>query len=153
MIYVLKENQNLKVGYSSNLDKRLKQYKTHNNNFSLLMITEGDRILEKEIHLKLKDYKIRTEWFNYCTETIEILRNYSFEEFIELTKLEHNLINILKPYGRLHIIKSEKQVWANKLNITLNQINNIIYTLVSKKILIKESRTIYNIHLENIYIN
>jgi len=36
MLYLIKSTEYLKIGYTDNLDSRLKQYDTHNPNYELL---------------------------------------------------------------------------------------------------------------------
>ena len=67
MIYVIKSGKNTKIGYTKNIDKRIKSFKTHNPNFQLISIYDGGRELEKDLHKGLSPFRIKgTEWFEEC---------------------------------------------------------------------------------------
>lgn len=66
----------LKVGKTTDLEKRLKHYKTHNPSFKVIYTYEAD--VEKEIHEALKSYKVRNEWFDVPEPLI-----YSTIRFLE----------------------------------------------------------------------
>ena len=80
MLYLIKQNgqnQNfLKIGYSKNIDSRLKQYNTYNPNFEILGIASGDKTQESLLHNLIKDYKYKTEWFIENEEIYNIWNNY-----------------------------------------------------------------------------
>lgn len=55
MLYLIKSNKFLKIGYTSNIDNRIKQYKTHNPDIKILSIIEGTREDEKKLHELCKE--------------------------------------------------------------------------------------------------
>ena len=63
----------LKIGYTSDLSKRMSQYKTHNPLVKLLDIRDGDEELEEELQTYFWDYLYpgQTEWFYYNDEIIQ----------------------------------------------------------------------------------
>lgn len=74
------EANEIKIGYTSDLYKRLSAYKTHAPSSSLLLgYIEGNRSLEKQIHEQVHDYKIRTELFKWNDEIQNIVSNYIFK--------------------------------------------------------------------------
>lgn len=66
MIYVIESGEFFKVGFTAkNFEKyRAKAYNTHNPNWKLTMLMEGDYNLEVCLHKRLKGYNHRGEWFN-----------------------------------------------------------------------------------------
>lgn len=67
MLYLIKEfgkeNVYLKIGYTQNLEERLKAYNTHSAEFELIDSMEGDQDLESFSHKLLISYNIKGEWF------------------------------------------------------------------------------------------
>jgi hypothetical protein len=76
MIYLIQSENYLKIGYTDNVGKRLKQYDTYNPNYKLLGIDFGNEEDEKNLHYLCKEYLYKTEWFNYNEKIIEIFANY-----------------------------------------------------------------------------
>jgi len=99
MIYLIseqvKDGYNFKIGFTSNLDKRMLAYSTHNPNAELLetVMTYGKtkNALEKAVHaeLKAKGYTFlqskitgaKTEWFFLPTAQAEIFRSEGLAQF------------------------------------------------------------------------
>ena len=97
MIYLIQsvykdDNDNyhdiLKIGYTSNLEKRLSHYTSHNFGFKLLKTREGNEEMEKLLHYYFNKYLIKEsynrEWFEYNEE---IINNFSILEKEELSYL------------------------------------------------------------------
>lgn len=67
MLYLIKQygknTTYLKIGYTQNLQERLKAYNTHNAEFELVCSMEGDQELETFAHKLLLEYNIKGEWF------------------------------------------------------------------------------------------
>ena len=55
----------LKVGYTDDLETRVKQYKLHNPGGKMIDTREGDEMLELKLHLRLTYHKedFLDEWF------------------------------------------------------------------------------------------
>ena len=64
MIYIIKSGDKIKIGKTSNMDKRLMAYKTHNPDIHLIKTYDYDDSLEQYLHNYYKDYRITGEWFN-----------------------------------------------------------------------------------------
>ena len=54
MLYLIKSRDRFKIGYTSNLKKRLNTYLTHNPDIELLAYKQGNKNDEKELHIKYK---------------------------------------------------------------------------------------------------
>lgn len=72
MIYLLKSGKFLKIGFTSNIENRIKQYKTHNPDILVLPMIEGTREDEKKLHTLCKQWKYDTEWFYYNPKIIDL---------------------------------------------------------------------------------
>lgn len=58
MLYLIKSGSNLKIGFTSDLDSRLSQYKVHNPDIRLLNYKSGTREDEKRLHTLCKNINI-----------------------------------------------------------------------------------------------
>jgi predicted GIY-YIG superfamily endonuclease len=69
-IYVLKCQDAIKVGYTTNLEQRIKSHKTSNPFAEFVCSYEAPMYVEKLIHKKLSKHlkKDCTEWFNYHSD-------------------------------------------------------------------------------------
>ena len=76
MIYLLTDGTNLKIGFTNNIAKRLKQYQTHSSTISLISHKEGNKYDEYLLHDKFKMYRIKNEWFKYSDELINYFKEY-----------------------------------------------------------------------------
>jgi hypothetical protein len=83
MLYLIKlkgeTNTLLKIGYTKNIDKRLKTYKTHNPLIELIDIKEGSIFDESCLHNQLKEYLFDNskEWFIENDEIYNIWKSYN----------------------------------------------------------------------------
>lgn len=76
MLYLIKSGEHLKIGYTINLKKRIKQYLTHNPSISLLYTREGTTSDEYFLHKILSKYLIGdTEWMRYDEKIIDIFNS------------------------------------------------------------------------------
>ena len=68
-VYVLRCGDHVKIGYSTNMMARLRQFQTHAPDYvHLIVMMRGDRRYEKELHRRFSDHRVRGEWF-----TLEVL--------------------------------------------------------------------------------
>ena len=74
----------LKIGYTDNLENRLKAYLTTNPDFILLQTREGDTTIESYLHKKFEKYRYKDskEWFYYNQEIIDHFQD-EVEDFID----------------------------------------------------------------------
>lgn len=76
MIYLIQSGNFLKIGYTSDIVKRMKQYNTCNPDYILLGITEGNREDEKRLHNKFSKLKHKNEWFYYNDSILKEFKSY-----------------------------------------------------------------------------
>lgn len=69
MVYFIKCNDLVKIGFSCDVNRRFKQLKTANGKpLELIHSIKGDRTVEKALHNRYKDLKVRGEWFKLYPE-------------------------------------------------------------------------------------
>ena len=81
MIYLIKNRNYLKIGYSNNIEERLKNYNIHNPNYELLAIRDGTREFETFLHNRFKNLQVKGEWFLYSEDIVNDFLNYTDSNF------------------------------------------------------------------------
>jgi len=87
-VYLIKTSYNnidlLKIGFSKDVQKRIKQHKTSNKLQEPIgfIATDNYKWLEKDIHHKCRNYKFNTEFFFYKSVIVDYFKNH--ENFKEL---------------------------------------------------------------------
>lgn len=69
----------LKIGFSKDVYKRLKQHKTSNPYIIPIgyIITDNYKQLEKDIHHKARIYKVKKEWFLNKEQIIQFFKEHT----------------------------------------------------------------------------
>ena len=104
----------LKIGYTDNLENRLKAYQVANPGFILLDTREGDTRVESYLHKKFEKYRYSDnsrEWFHYSQEIIDNF-HCDPEEIIDKDTLLKYINNVYKYifYCGLYNIKLDKKM-------------------------------------------
>lgn len=118
LIYLIESNNSFKIGYSSNLDNRLKSYYTMCPNAKILAVaffnTKDSRKLEKTIRDLVKydvnGKTISQEWFEGCT-TAAVKK--SFNRVADCAEDCDIIINITK-HGNLKFVKGHFNLFFEK---------------------------------------
>ena len=78
MLYLVKSYDIIKIGSTKDLHKRIIAYKTSNPDVEFLELAEGYKKEEKELQLKLKEYRYKNskEWFIDCDEVRKVWKEY-----------------------------------------------------------------------------
>lgn len=97
MLYLIEDRDYLKIGYSTDIESRIKSYKTTNVYCKLLDIKDGERWNETELHKLCQDYFYTGEWFKNCPEVLEIWNNYNPKDQYDYKRL----LEILKKFSNL----------------------------------------------------
>ena len=95
MIYLIKDRDYLKIGYSANIDQRKKSYDTTNCYAEIIMTKDGSRKDESNLHKLCEKWRYKNEWFYYNEEIIKIFEEYHPDQEQRIQKLE-NEVSILK---------------------------------------------------------
>ena len=71
-VYIIKCNNDYKIGYSSNFKKRIKHYKTHTPEMTVVFYSEVINAFDIEsiLHNKYRLKNTKGEWFNFTNEEI-----------------------------------------------------------------------------------
>lgn len=74
MIYFVKADNKIKIGYSSNPANRIITLQTSSpEELQVLLVIDGNMDDERELHKKFIDHKIRGEWFALSNEISEYI--------------------------------------------------------------------------------
>lgn len=96
MIYVLDNGMHLKIGFTTNLEQRVKQLQTGSSTeLKVVCVKHGDVALEQQLHSSLAKYKVQGEWFEKSPEVLEVLTNlvdYNQEMCVTVKEFSFNLI-------------------------------------------------------------
>ena len=66
MIYFIRQRNKLKIGYTEDVDRRIKELQTGSPvRLQLLKVIPGDQVLERQIHELFKEKRAQGEWFHY----------------------------------------------------------------------------------------
>jgi len=100
MLYLIKSSNYLKIGYSSNVNKRLESYRTCNPDFTVLDIIEGDEKLEKTLHKICKEFKVkdRQEWFHLDPFIINAWNKLKEVDFVTIPESTNTIQEINLDY-------------------------------------------------------
>lgn len=81
VVYFIKSDGLIKIGFSTNLKKRLQTYATHNAfDVDLLGTIPGEQSLEKELHAKFRQFRVHREWFRFVQEIQDYLATHGIRE-------------------------------------------------------------------------
>lgn len=88
MLYLIRDRDYIKIGYTSNLDQRQKAYETTNCYAEVIMTKDGTRKDESNLHKLCDKWHYKNEWFHYDDEIIKIFEEYHSDYEERLIKLE-----------------------------------------------------------------
>jgi len=73
-VYFIYDKSNIKIGFTKNIKKRIKELQTSNSNkLVLLGYFIGDMNKEQELHNQFKNYQILNEWFRPDQKLIDYI--------------------------------------------------------------------------------
>ena len=114
MLYLIRDRDYIKIGFTDNLDQRQKAYETTNCYAEVIMTKDGSRRDEKILHELCKQWHYKNEWFNYDDEIVRIFKEYKpdIEEEVKnlkkkIKELEDSLKNINCRLNALSIFTKE----------------------------------------------
>ncbi len=148
MIYFIcdVENNLCKIGLSERPNRRLSTLQTgYPFDLTLVKVIDGDLALEKNIHYKYSDFKIRGEWF--LMDKIEEIKDEIVESFFYTESVCGVDVKIDKKTGMYNLTD-----FVNKIN-EINVINNRALFNLSNWINSKETKTLIKDVSELIGIN
>lgn len=72
MIYFVKSESKIKIGYTKNIASRIYDLQREHGELSILKLTDGDVTLERKIHKKFSKIRLEGEWF----QDVQDLRDF-----------------------------------------------------------------------------
>lgn len=69
----------VKIGYTTNLDRRMESFKTARPGLKVIQVIDGDLSKEHEIHASLSKYRIHGEWFEFNEHVESVMLSYGFD--------------------------------------------------------------------------
>lgn len=73
-VYFLSRGDQIKIGYTSNLQDRLRAFRTATTEpVEVLLLVPGTVDLERYYHQKFAEHRIEREWFSHATELLEFI--------------------------------------------------------------------------------
>lgn len=102
MIYIFRQSMGrqsfLKVGHAKNVANRMKSHRTSSPvHLEVLMLRDGMKKEETDIHGDLNDFRVRGEWFHDTPEVYKCLGLANPDEYKDKKKFSYN-INALSRY-------------------------------------------------------
>ena len=117
MIYFIEQEGIVKIGYSTNPNKRLSSLKLSNpNELVVRLIIEGTIEDEKKYHEMFKEYRHRGEWYLLSDEIQQFIAD---KQKVDL-RYDFGLLNNFTE------IKTETTLIRNKLNLRLREVGELM---------------------------
>lgn len=88
MIYIIESGEYFKIGFATNVKNRMSTYRTHNPNIQLVHSFEGSMEDEKKLHLALKQYRYKLEWFHKFDNWFSVINNVGLDCGIDFNKVK-----------------------------------------------------------------
>jgi len=104
MIYFIEniETKHIKIGFTTDVKNRLGQLQTSSpHELRILTVCEGSDKMEKELHSKFNDSRIKGEWFNPNKDILEYIKSLKPYETIS------------KKYTGITKLRKEKKLSMN----------------------------------------
>lgn len=76
MVYFVQIGKHIKIGFTTNLEGRLKAFQTSSADVDLLLSLPGDRALERSLHDKLSECRIARELFRREYRVLAFMSKY-----------------------------------------------------------------------------
>ena len=127
MIYFLKANDKVKIGYADDPSKRIPGIQTSSPfELEVLLIIDGNYDKESELHKRFQKHRTSGEWFDlegpiqsFINENLELDRKYEFGFIIEDFAGNEQVLRLRKRH-RLSL-----KALAEKLNISSQAVHQI----------------------------
>nr|DAE68090.1 MAG TPA: hypothetical protein [Caudoviricetes sp.] len=124
MLYLIKSGEHLKIGYTINLKKRIKQYLTHNPSITVLYTREGTASDEYFLHKILSKYLVGdTEWMRYDKEIIDTFNSIKLNHK-ESIKKDSNKRSKQKRQDNVKKIIEKKRKYKENNTIFIDRFGN-----------------------------
>lgn len=136
MIYLLRNNNFLKIGFAKDVQRRMKCYNTCAFGYQLLDVRDGDKQVEKLLHRMFKKYQVAKEWFEDNDYIISHFHD-SVEELVKQTQnstQQRRYIRVWTSRGVFYKDFDSIQKCSESLGVSIYDIKN---ALTNKKTKVK----------------
>lgn len=104
MIYLIKSGNYFKIGYSENVEQRIKAYSTFNPDIEILAIEEGTKNDEARLHTICEELHYRNEWFHYNEHIMTLWNTYFKAKQLLGVKIPKNETEVTEDTNCLKIL-------------------------------------------------
>ena len=134
MLYLIKDRDYIKIGYTSNLDQRQKAYETTNCYAEIIMTKDGTRKDELNLHKLCNRWHYKNEWFHYNEEIIKIFEEYHPDYEERLITLETKIKEIEETLKNINVQLSVFKQNFKTIDSNQTKIEDIVEKLLSSMI-------------------
>ena len=130
MLYLIKSGNYYKIGYTDNIYNRLKEYRTHNPDISLIGVKEGTLEDESNYHKEFSEYITHGEWMQISNDQVEQLKkNFLKTQVVPIYKESKKLSDFpkYKTYTEKDVNKEDVDL---KLSMTCKRIIKFIFDYI-----------------------
>ncbi len=141
--YIIESQGYYKIGKAKDVDRRLKDYNTHNPVFKLIIVIGSD--CEKYLHLRFATKRFKYEWFKLLQEDIKWIRDNQTR--IDTFITEENIKELTIAFDKFCLEKHEEEGRIKRLEKeqgTPHEQRIIRYKIASKEIDIERMKNFYN---------
>lgn len=78
MVYFVQIGKHIKIGFTTNIERRIKEFLTSSLDAELLLVIPGSRDLERLLHLKLSDCRVQRELFRRDHRILSFIRHFEY---------------------------------------------------------------------------
>jgi hypothetical protein len=96
MVYLIESDDYYKIGYTANLEQRIKSYNTCNPNFKIIDTRNGSKEDESALHTLCADFREKLEWFKKDPSVLYIWKTYFYYKENNEKKVDNNLTLLTK---------------------------------------------------------
>jgi DNA-binding Xre family transcriptional regulator len=90
MVYFIKAENRLKIGYAEDPSKRIPSIQTSSPfQLEVLLIIDGDYSIERDLHQKFQDFRVSGEWFEFNDD----IKSFINEHLVNDRKYEFGFEN------------------------------------------------------------
>jgi|SRR6185437_2758904 len=104
--YIIKSGDYYKIGMTSDWLQRAESYNTHNPNWELIEIIQGD--YEHQLHHIFRNYRVKFEWFKFPINWKDILALSNYKTYREHTMNTNNKVD--PKYNVLYNMSKEEAI-------------------------------------------
>lgn len=134
MLYLIRDRDYIKIGYTANIDQRQKAYETTNCYAEIIMTKDGTRKDELNLHKLCNKWHYKNEWFHYNDEIVKIFEEYRPDYEERLITLETKIKEIEETLKNINVQLSVFKQNFKTIDSNQTKIEDIVERLLSSMI-------------------